>query len=263
VSPSQRGAPSNTGESAPADSAAAAAADVGPFITSECEPRPPACSRRAARSAVRATRTVVRPGRKKGGTTVVFRLSRAAVVEITVTRVYPTCERLGTFTVRAEPGTNRIRFRGHLRGRALPPGSYRLVIRARGATRDVAAIPIVIARGPVSEKALRKARRASVCTKPVADFEGAGAVLAATRANGSGGVLGQIKSTLKSPLTAAARTARKAVHGFSERVDEASDSPLGRAVLTLVGMIALASSILGAIVLARIVRAEGFSARRA
>jgi hypothetical protein len=236
---------------------------VGPFVTGKCEPQPPACSRRAARSAVRATRTVVRPGRKKGGTTVVFRLSRPAVVEITVTRVYPTCERLGTFTVRAGPGTNRIRFRGRLRGRALRPGSYRLVIRARGATRDVAAIPIVIARGPVSEKQLRRARRASVCSEPVADFDGAGAALASTGANDPGGVLGKIETTLKTPFAVAARTAKKAAHGFGARVDEASDRPLGRAVLTLIGMIALASSILGAIVLARIVRAEGFTARRA
>ncbi|HEV3479423.1 MAG TPA: hypothetical protein VG144_08230 [Gaiellaceae bacterium] len=194
-----------------------------------------------------------------------FRLSRAAVVQVTVVRVYPTCKRLGTFTVRAGAGTNGIRFRGRLRGRALPPGSYRLVIRAQGATRDVAAIPIVIARGPLSAKELAKARRASVCRKPIADFEPDGAALAsATRGDGgSGGILGKIKKTLHSPFRVAARTAKQAAGGFSARVDEAAESPVGRAVLTLVGAIALLSSILGALVLARIVRTEGFTVRRA
>jgi hypothetical protein len=252
--------------SAPADSSAATAAEVGPFVVDGCPPRPPACSSRAARSAVKATRTVVRPGRKKGGTTVVFRLSRPAVLEITVARVYPTCKRVGTFTVRAHAGTNRIRFRGRLRGRALPAGSYRLVVRARGARRDVAAIPIVIARGPVSAKALRKARSAIVCSEPVADL-GAGAVVPASATRGDGasgdGVLGRIKNTLKTPFTAAARTAKQGARGFRGRIDEAAQSPVGRAVLTLVGAIALASSILGAIVLARIVRTQGLSVRRA
>lgn len=193
----------------------------------------------------------------------VFRLSRPAVLEITVARVYPTCKRVGTFTVRAHAGTNRIRFRGRLRGRALPAGSYRLVVRARGARRDVAAIPIVIVRGPITAKALRKARSASVCSEPMADL-GAGAVVPASGPRGDGGgVLGKIKSTLKAPLTAAARTAKQGAGGFGERIDEAAESPVGRAVLTLVGMIALASSILGALVLARIVRTQGFTVRRA
>jgi hypothetical protein len=207
------------------------------------------------------TRTVVRPNRKRGGTTVVFRLSRPAVLEITVARVYPTCKRIGTFTVRAHSGTNRIRFRGWLRGRALPEGSYRLVVRAKGAVRDVAAIPIVIARGPVSAKALVRARRANVCSEPIADFDAGGVVLSAatdTGGDSGGGVLTKIKSTVRAPLAAATGTAARAARGLTDRVNETSDDPLGRIVLTLVGAIALASSILGAIVLTRIVRTDGF-----
>jgi hypothetical protein len=254
--------------SGPDGSAAATPAEVGPFVpVSGCQPQP-ACNSRAARRVVKVTRTVVRPGRKKGGTTVVFRLSRPAVLDITVTRVYPTCKRIGTFTVRGQAGTNRVRFRGRLRGRALPPGSYRLVVRARGATNDVAAIPIVIAGGPMSAKELKKARRASVCREPIADLPPDGVVYAASMGgdrdgSAAGAVLSKIKRSLHAPFKVAARTAKEAARGFGKRVDEAADDPVGRAVLTLVGMIALASSILGALVLTRILRTEGFTVRRA
>ena len=247
---------------APAGSAPATAPDVGPFVGSDCEPRPRTCGKRgAARSAVKATRSVVRPGRKKGGTTVVFRLSRPAVLDITVARVYPTCKRVGTFTVRAHTGTNRIRFRGRLRGRPLPEGSYRLVVRARGATRDVAAIPIVIARGPVTAQELRKAKSASACTEPITDFDSAGVVRAATTrggGDGASGVLTKVKGAIHAPFRTAAKTAKQAARGFGERIDEVSDEPVGRAILTLIGAIALASSVLGALVLTRILRTEGF-----
>jgi hypothetical protein len=193
---------------------------------------------------------------------VVFRLSKPTLLRIAVVRVYPTCKRMGTFTVRARAGVNRIRFRGRLGGRALPAGGYRLVVRARGAEHDAAAVPIVIARGAISPAALRKARATIVCGEPVADFEGPAAVLAAATPNddeaSGGGVLGKIKSRLKAPLATAAGAIAEAARGFTHRVNEASDDPVGKLALTLVGAIVLASSILGTIVLTHIVRTDGF-----
>jgi hypothetical protein len=192
---------------------------------------------------------------------VVFRLSKPTLLRIAVVRVYPTCKRMGTFTVRARAGVNRIRFRGRLGGRALPDGGYRLVVRARGAQRDAAAVPIVIARGAISPAALRKARATIVCGEPVADFEGPAPVLAAATHNddeaSGGGVLGKIKSRLKAPLATAAGAFADAARGFTHRVNETSDDPVGRLALTLVGAIVLASSILGTIVLTHIVRTDG------
>jgi hypothetical protein len=192
---------------------------------------------------------------------VVFRLSRPAVLRITIVRVYPTCKRVGAFTIRAHAGLNRIPFRGRLRGRALPEGGYRLIVRARGARSDAAAVPVVIARGAIGAKALRKIRGASVCSEPVADFEPQNTAPVAPTSDhrgSGGGVLGRIKAHLTAPLASAARAVARTTRGVSHRVSEASDDPLEKFVLTLVGTIVLTSSILGTIVLTRIVRTNGF-----
>jgi hypothetical protein len=113
---------------------------------------------------VRTTRSTVRPDRKDGATTIVFELSRPAIVRFTVVRVSPTCEWVGSFRVRAHAGVNRIPFRGRLHGRALPEGTYRLLVRARGARGNAAAIRIVVVDGPpLSADELRGARNANVC----------------------------------------------------------------------------------------------------
>jgi hypothetical protein len=233
-------------------------------VFSGCGPQGPSCTgnARRRRSPVRVTRTVVRPNSKNGGTTVLFRLSRPTALRITVVRVYPTCKRVGSFTVRARAGVNRIRFRGRLGGRALPEGGYRLVVRARGAQRDAAAVPIVIARGAMSPAALRKARATIVCGEPIADFDATAVVLAGAAGNddeaSGGGVLGKIKSRLKAPLASAGGAIADTARALTRRVNETSDDPVSRFVLTLIGAIALASSILGAVVLTRIVRTDGF-----
>jgi hypothetical protein len=166
---------------------------------------------------VRVSRSVVRPGRKSGGTTLIFRLSRPAVLRVTIVRVYPSCKRLGSFVVRAHAGVNRVRFRGRLRGRALPEGGYRLVIRARGATRDAAAVPIVVARGKITKEQIRKARSVSVCSGAVAQLASAwtdpSAVVARGDGDGSGGgLVAAVKDRVKAPFEDAAgvvgRTAR-------------------------------------------------------
>jgi hypothetical protein len=84
------------------------------------------------------------------------------VLRFTVVRVYPTCERIGSFRVRAHAGVNRVKFRGRLQGRPLAEGTYRLLVRGRGARVD-AAVRLVVVREPLSPGELRRARNANVC----------------------------------------------------------------------------------------------------
>jgi hypothetical protein len=70
------------------------------------------------------------------GTSVSFRLSHAARARFTVRRRVRRGGRLryvnlaGSFSRKSVAGLNRIRFSGRLRGRALPAGTYRLVVVA-------------------------------------------------------------------------------------------------------------------------------------
>jgi hypothetical protein len=218
---------------------------------------------------VRATRTIVRPGRKRGGTTLVFRLSRRAMLRITVMRVYPSCRRVGAFTVRARPGMNRIRFRGRLRGRPLPEGGYRLIVRARGARRDAAAIPIVIANGKTSTGELRKARRTTVCSEPIADLAPTGPVPAAAALDGGdenssgGGALATNVNRVKAPLADTAEAIRKRAKALPKALKDAvTDSPFDDPfVLTVIALMVLSTAALGALVLDHVARATGFRNR--
>jgi hypothetical protein len=136
-------------------SMAGGASSAGPFVLTRS---------RGGRAAVRTTRPTVRPNRKNGATTIVFRLAKATVVRFTIVRVHPTCERVGSFRVRAHAGVNRVRFGGRLKGRPLEEGTYRLVVRARGAGADAAALRLVVDRGePLSGEELAEARNANVC----------------------------------------------------------------------------------------------------
>ena len=212
---------------------------------------------------MRASRGVVRPGRKSGGTTLIFRLSQPAVLRITIVRVYPSCKRLGTFTVRAHSGVNRVRFRGRFRGNALPEGGYRLIIRARGATRDAAAVPIVVARGKITKEQIRKARSASVCSGPIAELAAAStdssAVAARDDGNGSGGgLVAAVTDRVKAPFVEAAGVVGGAAKGLSEGVADAASPLSDPFVITLIGFLALASALLGGLVLAHLARIAGF-----
>jgi hypothetical protein len=84
------------------------------------------------------------------------------VLRFTVVRVYPTCERVGSFRVRARAGVNRVKFRGRLQGRPLAEGTYRLLVQARG-TRVDGAVKLVVVREPLSRAELRRAQNANVC----------------------------------------------------------------------------------------------------
>jgi hypothetical protein len=101
----------------------------------------------------------------KVGTTISYRVSEAARVTFTVERPKPGIRRggrcvkrtrkapanakkctrwvkvKGSFAQDASAGTNRIRFMGRLRGRALRRGSYRLVVTAKDAAGNTTAKP--------------------------------------------------------------------------------------------------------------------------
>jgi hypothetical protein len=213
------------------------------------------------RGLVRASRTIVRPDRKNGGTTLILRLSKPTVLRVSIVRVYPSCERLGSFTVRAHAGVNRIRFRGRFRGRALPEGGYRLVIRARGAKRDAAAVPIVIARGKTSKEALRKARNGSTCAEPIAAVGSVSSPRAGGDHQGSSiGVLDRVKEPVLDLVGAVTGSvsgnARALLNGVTDRVagplrDRPVDDPL---VLTIIGFLLLVIAFLGTMLLAQFVR---------
>jgi hypothetical protein len=106
----------------------------------------------------------VRPGQKNGGTTLVVALTRRALLRVTIVRVYPSCERVGSFRVRARRGVNRVRFNGRFRGRPLPEGTYRLLVQARGQERAAVSVTIVVTRGEASLAVLRRARSANSCS---------------------------------------------------------------------------------------------------
>jgi hypothetical protein len=193
----------------------------------------------------------------------VFRLRRPALLRIKIVRVYPTCSVVGSFTVRARAGVNRIRFRGRLRGRPLRAGGYRLIVRARGASRDAAVLPIVVARGRTTPEAVRKARKTIVCSEPVADFDASdavatGAVTSNETASG-GGLLGTIKQRIKAPVTSVAGAVARTARGLTERVKNPTDDPLQNPLLlTLVGVLALISAILGGMALIELARTRRY-----
>lgn len=241
-------------------------------MLSGCRPAPAERCARAYRP-VRATKTVVRPGRKNGGTTIAFTLSRRGIVRFTVVRVYPSCKRIGSFTVRAHEGANRVRFRGRLGRRPLPEGTYRLLVQVRGQEDAVASVPIVVARGRVSAKELRRARRANSCssaearTIAAAVGVGSGGTDDGSRESAVGGSLGE---RVIEPVVGAARgVARAAIEvantgrSIPGRIgDSAGENPFADpVVLTMVGLILLGITLLGTLVLLNLVRIAGLRDR--
>jgi len=78
----------------------------------------------------------------------VFRLGRAAPVEFMVVQVAPDCRHIGRFRVAGHPGVNRVRFRGHIGGRALDPGTYRIKARTLPRGRAVVDTRFVVVERP-------------------------------------------------------------------------------------------------------------------
>ena len=189
--------------------------------------------------------------------TLIFRLAKPAVLRFTIVQVFPSCRRIGSFSVRAHAGVNRIRFRGRFRGRALPVGGYRLVVRARGAERAAAAVPIVIARGKASRAALDTARNGSTCSGQLAEvgFISAAGIHDDTQ-SGGGGRIEQATDPVVGAAGAVAGAAKDLLNQATSALgveDKPLDDPL---VLAVIGVFLVVICLLATLLLAQIVHAR-------
>ncbi len=211
----------------------------------------------AARRLVRTSRTVVRPNRKNGGTTLVFKLSRPTLLRFTIVRVHPSCERVGSFAVRGRAGVNRVPFRGRVRGRPLPDGTYRLRIRPKGARADVAVVTVVIVNGKrITAAELRKARHASACRSAESTV---GTAASGTAVGpGSDQSAGGDKSVVdraKEPIVNVAEGLATRVRELPGRLGAVTDNPFSDPfVLIIIGLLTLSIAALGTLLLAQVVR---------
>lgn len=92
----------------------------------------------------------------------VFVLRRAALVEFVVVEVAPDCRRVGRFRVVGRRGVNRVRFRGHIRRKALRPGTYRITARTLPRGRALIDTGFVVVRHPQRDE-IASARSADAC----------------------------------------------------------------------------------------------------
>lgn len=241
-----------------AGGASSSTSSPGPFSLRSCQPRPKRCGR--DRSPVRASKSVVRPGRRNGGTTLVFTLDRKTVVRFTIVRVYPSCKRIGSFSVRAHSGVNRVRFRGRLGGRPLGEGTYRLVAQARGRETSPATVTIVVARERKSSAELRRARRANACSGTEAR-EIERAIGAATAGSNDDSTT---KSTsIADPIVLAAKAVVKKAKAVTAGIGAAAEDNVfaDPVVLLIVGLMTLAFALLGTLVLLQVIRIMGLRDR--
>jgi hypothetical protein len=185
---------------------------------------------------------------------IVFALKQGTTVRFTVVRVYPSCERVGSFKVRGHKGVNRVRFRGRLGGRALAGGTYRLVAQARGQEAATATVTIVVARGKASPAQLARARRLNTCsTAEASEIE---AAIGVSSAEGRDPAAGKKKQSLADPVVTAAKSAAKKAKGLAAGVAAVvEDSPFtDPLVLLIVGLFLLAISALGTMMLYQVVK---------
>jgi hypothetical protein len=245
------------GTAGSASSSATSGPSASPFSFKSCKPRPKRCAR--DRSPVRASKSVVRPGRRNGGTTLVFTLKQGTVVRFTIVRVYPSCVRVGSFSVSAHEGVNRVRFRGSLGGRPLAEGTYRLVAQARGHESAAATLTIVVAHGKTTPAELRRARRANACS-PAEAHEIEMAIGAAPTGSDDDPVKTKsVAQRVADPIMGAAKAVVKKAKAVPAAVGAAvEDNPFSDPfVLVVVGLLTLAFALLGTLVLLQVVRVMG------
>jgi hypothetical protein len=215
--------------------------------------RGPAVTSRA-RNLLRASKSVVRPGRRDGGTTLVFTLKHGTVVRFTIIRVYPSCKRIGSFSVRAHAGVNRVRFRGRLGRRLLAEGTYRLVARARRQETAAATVTIVVVRGKMSSAELRRARRANTCSASERDeIDAKIGVAAAGNSNDDPAV--KIKNDTD-PVVSVAKAVVKKSKALPSAVGGAVDDILSPSLAGLLAALFAAALVLLGMLALRVYRME-------
>jgi hypothetical protein len=237
-----------------------AASPTSPFAA------PPTCRQAADRercartsNPVRATKDVVLVGRKGGATTIVFALRRKSAVRFTVVRIYPSCERVGSFTVPAKAGQNRIRFTGRLDGRPLPDGVYRLLAQVRGQEKAVASVTLVVAKTKRSAANLRRPRTTACSAQDAKAIETAIGVAPPEEKEKAGGATGAVFKPVKAVVKGVAKSARgiaEAAQAVPRRLADVipGEGLSDKIFLTIVGLGLLLITLLGTLVLMNVVR---------
>jgi hypothetical protein len=114
---------------------------------------------------------VVRPWISRSGpraqrqTTLVFRLSRPALIELVFTRIAPDCRVVGKLRVQGRAGLNRVQFRGRIGRRILRPGMYRVTARTLRPRRaaPVRVNVIIVGRPNPTPAVIALARATNAC----------------------------------------------------------------------------------------------------
>ena len=131
---------------------------------------------------------ILRSGpRSRRQTILKFVLSKPALVEFVLIRVAPDCRPVGRFRVKGHAGTNRVRFRGRIRGRALLPGTYVIRAQTLPARRALTETKLVIFnRRPLAGE-LAAAQASNTCASSDGDtspWSALGGVAGASTGNG-------------------------------------------------------------------------------
>ena len=127
---------------------------------------------------VRASRRAFKTrseGAKRGGIVLSFSLAKPALVRFRVRLEAPDCRFVGSFTMRAHAGLNRIRFPGRIRGKELSPGTYGISAFAvhGDRVRPLGRIRVVVVPPGADVRSARPAPAA--CTGPREGFYGTAA----------------------------------------------------------------------------------------
>jgi hypothetical protein len=180
-------------------------------------------------------------------------------VRFTVVRIYPSCERVGSFTVPAKAGQNRVRFTGRLDGRPLPNGVYRLLAQPRGQEKAVASVTVVVAKTMRAAANLRRPRTTACSPQDAKEIEAAIGVAppdAKENAAKAGGVFSK-------PIRAAVKGVAKTTTGIADAAQALPRRLAGvipgeglsdKIFLTIVGLGLLLIALLGTLVLMNVVR---------
>lgn len=161
-----------------------------------------------------------------------FWLATRVTVVVRVDQIAPVCRYAGKFLVRGRAGRNDVRFRGRLRGRAIAPGTYRLIVHPRGQpSRRLERVTIVVLeRRPGAAAQVRLARARNACPAGVSPSQleliaargtgsdnasvlAANGVAGASSARNRGGLL-DADGPIRAPLGKAAGTLEEATRGI-------------------------------------------------
>ena len=154
---------SGTGAASSSSSAAATAASERRFKAAEAAAAIVFAPVAHPVAKLHTTRTWVRSGSRRSVVKIVFTLRRGGIVRFVVTQVSPRCRRMGTFSVHAHRGVNKVTLPGRLHGRPLPVGTY--VLSATVGARPVVGATFVVTASRPTARELAQARARNACAE--------------------------------------------------------------------------------------------------